>query len=592
MNNGKLLVSIKEVNENDKTINSPYNVFRKKGPQAKNARDLKGTKVFYDGTLYCIKGKDNKKACLRVLDKAGAIGNTNNVFYNKCGNSFNYQTCYFDDKEKAEAFLANCDARKITSGAKVEEITHLQNERSFFKAGTICGDCLIQAYKLNEDKVKVAIVTNDFLDLSSASSMFNIDPNILSKSENLKSFINLIDCYLSGFPIPVDHEQIINILEKTPISILYRFLRMQLLVKFDDSGIPSKGKKVDSSRLSILLNKLKELKKSFPMSSNFDATFFSPLETIILCLMGEGEQADKIEKMGDIESIVFCDRNAKIIDNGGRELAREIVDLIKHPFMKILGTYNHKKKLITIYLRNIDDDNDIAYVFIHEFFHAIHYLLRDLKDPKHSSFIKDENKIDIVLESFASYFEYCVAEAFENFKYIDKLKLLLKRNPLPYYPYSGIKYIKFDEFKKILGTSLLSADCAYDMFIPKYINPKQDVRIKIAVPKTITRKIISFGNKSLSDKIVLIFATLLLSGNLEFYQLRQLCEVDFCQTNFGRNNYPIFLSRKAYLSLSELEQNLYSSKEYRGYRIYTKWSKKEANKVFDYLEMIVKKLER
>ena len=70
------------------------------------------------------------------------------------------------------------------------------------------------------------------------------------------------------------------------------------------------------------------------------------------------------------------------------------------------------------------------------------------------------------------------------------------------------------------------------MFIPKYINPKQDVRIKIAVPKTITRKIISFGNKSLSDKIVLIFATLLLSGNLEFYQLRQLCEVDFLSNKF------------------------------------------------------------
>ena len=891
------------IDENISFINTRFNKFRLEGPQSKNARDLKSNKFYYADqvTLYCISGNNNYMACLRVLDKGGAIGQTNNVFYKTCSNSHNYQSCYFDDFKKAEVFLANCVAHGITSCAKVEKVIRLQNERSFFKVGTICGDCLIQAYKLNEDEegrligqsvadkitfhnaLKIKYFFKDFGNpLIQAESIFgysansglidfisnqlfvkldnknapfegipnaedqgdqlwkrlidlgNKNPLLREKYEQtffeplriiLCSFIGegeqarnieklgniekiifsdrntqildnggreiaqdilnllkhpyfkitgtydhdkkLITIYLKNIrekenviyaliheffhaihffyrdikdpsnnnfvrnqckikivveslaafyekefaknngntdyqyqledtweriPLPyfsysgakyikdfnafrdivnvsllsadkaydmfipkyidfrldfginaltnnsiahhsttsifhIDfnkinipsflpfpflimvvggylyalkkHQEldyledgdalslIFYIIKQIPFSILNDFFESQLLVEFDDINTPHKGIKVDNLQLNVLLNKLKELQKSFTMSLDFNETFFLPLETIVLCLMGEGQQADKIEKMGDIKSIIFSDRNAKILDNGGRELAREIVDLIEHPFMKTLGAYNHKSKLITIYIKNIDDKRDVAFVFAHEIFHAVHYLLRDLKDSKHSSFIKDESKIDIVLESLASYFEKYYADQILGGNYYgDKLLWQWERHPLPYYPYSGAKYIKdFDEFKKIVDASLLSADAAYDMFIPKYINPKHDTGIKTKNPRSMPMTNSSIDFKNINERIVLIFATLLLCGNLKNTQIRNLQDLEFCKTKFGLDKYPVLIKRDIYFSLSE--QSHYTSKEFLGYRIYTNWNKDALDKVFDYLKTIV-----
>ena len=134
--------------------------YKSTGPQSSKIRDLQGTpgtKVYANGPLvYKIVGtnassKNTPSVFVRPISASGATGSTNKIFVNS-GNGYTDCTCWFDDPNEANDFLAkvlsNCTIQAGISNLHVAKAKADQN--GYFMIGTEYGVCAIQASKLNE----------------------------------------------------------------------------------------------------------------------------------------------------------------------------------------------------------------------------------------------------------------------------------------------------------------------------------------------------------------------------------------------------------------------------------------------------------
>lgn len=144
----------------------PKNNYKQTGPQSGNVRALIGTpnnKVYADGPIsYRIEGDKLQSNVPRVfikpLSASGAIGNTNKIFISS-GNGYTDCTCYFDDLNDAQNFLARIlpDVQKLIQDKRaIAGITNLHvakvksDPNGYFLVDTEYGPCAISAKTLNE----------------------------------------------------------------------------------------------------------------------------------------------------------------------------------------------------------------------------------------------------------------------------------------------------------------------------------------------------------------------------------------------------------------------------------------------------------
>lgn len=138
----------------------PANPYKSSGPQSGNARDLKGQpnqKVYANTNVsFCIMADNAKSASpayalVKPLSKQGDNGNGTNRVFVSSSHGYADCTCYFDDINDANAFLAKCVAKNWGSDISNLRIVKKASERNgYFLVGTEFGDCAISAKRMNE----------------------------------------------------------------------------------------------------------------------------------------------------------------------------------------------------------------------------------------------------------------------------------------------------------------------------------------------------------------------------------------------------------------------------------------------------------
>ena len=140
--------------------------------------------------------------------------------------------------------------------------------------------------------------------------------------------------------------------------------------------------------------------------------------------------------------------------------------------MPVLGEYINEDKKIILYTINIEKAADkcgnipsreFEKVFIHELFHAYHYL-----DDKEELLKRRDYTASVVKESLASAFEwfYCVEN---KIKGADELKSSWDKHSVVFYPYSGAKNLlsettkRFASWEHPLDTTEFRAIFAYSL---------------------------------------------------------------------------------------------------------------------------------
>lgn len=148
----------------------PQNDYKSSGAQSGNVRDLQdlnggpgipGQKVTAAGKyIFRIIGdnpqsKNVPNVFIKPLSASGATGNTNKVFFSS-GNGYTDCTCYFDDENDAQAFLAKIVAagRIPTNISNPRVVKRNADSNGYFLAGTEFGTCAISAKTLNETLVE------------------------------------------------------------------------------------------------------------------------------------------------------------------------------------------------------------------------------------------------------------------------------------------------------------------------------------------------------------------------------------------------------------------------------------------------------
>lgn len=138
----------------------PANPYKSSGPQSSKARDLKGNpgdKVYANTKVsFCIVADNAKSASpayalVKPLNKQGDNGNGTNKVFVSSSHGYADCTCYFDDINDANAFLAQCNAKNWgpdISNLRVMKRTSESN--GYFIVGTEFGDCAISAKRMNE----------------------------------------------------------------------------------------------------------------------------------------------------------------------------------------------------------------------------------------------------------------------------------------------------------------------------------------------------------------------------------------------------------------------------------------------------------
>ena len=145
--------------------------------------------------------------------------------------------------------------------------------------------------------------------------------------------------------------------------------------------------------------------------------------------------------------------------------------LSAHSEYYINGHYNHSKKEITIFTKNINNDfPSYVFVFAHEFFHAIHlFLLRKCNNEKLNHYYHC-----VVLESLATAFqmEYINFRVPNDYLASSKFKQISEISPI-FFPYSGAKYLYENSPSKFNLNKFL------DVFNVSFYNFKNALRILI-----------------------------------------------------------------------------------------------------------------
>ncbi len=139
---------------------APANPYKSSGPQSGNARDLKGKpnqKVYANTNVsFCIMADNAKSsspayALVKPLSKQGDNGSGTNRVFVSSSHGYADCTCYFDDINDANAFLAKCMAKNWGSDISNLRIVKKASERNgYFLVGTEFGTCAISAKRMNE----------------------------------------------------------------------------------------------------------------------------------------------------------------------------------------------------------------------------------------------------------------------------------------------------------------------------------------------------------------------------------------------------------------------------------------------------------
>ncbi len=138
----------------------PANPYKSSGPQSGKARDLKvqpGQKVYANTSVsFCIVADNAKSASpayahVKPLNKQGDNGSGTNKVFVSSSHGYADCTCFFDDPNDANAFLAQCNAKSWgpdISNLRVRKVASEKN--GYFIVGTEFGDCAISAKRMNE----------------------------------------------------------------------------------------------------------------------------------------------------------------------------------------------------------------------------------------------------------------------------------------------------------------------------------------------------------------------------------------------------------------------------------------------------------
>jgi hypothetical protein len=144
----------------------PQNGYKSSGAQSGNVRDLRdlnggpgtpGQKLVAGGkSIFRIIGdnpqsKNVPNVFIKPLSASGRTGNTNKVFFSS-GNGYTDCTCYFDNENDAQDFLAKMIAagRIPANISNPRVVKRSADPNGYFLAGTEFGICAISAKTLNE----------------------------------------------------------------------------------------------------------------------------------------------------------------------------------------------------------------------------------------------------------------------------------------------------------------------------------------------------------------------------------------------------------------------------------------------------------
>lgn len=138
----------------------PANPYKSSGPQSGKARDLKGNpgdKVYANTKVsFCIVADNAKSASpayalVKPLNKQGDDGNGTNKVFVSSSHGYADCTCYFDDINDANAFLAQCNAKNWGPDiSNLRVMKRASESNGYFIVGTEFGDCAISAKRMNE----------------------------------------------------------------------------------------------------------------------------------------------------------------------------------------------------------------------------------------------------------------------------------------------------------------------------------------------------------------------------------------------------------------------------------------------------------
>ena len=138
---------------------APANPYKSLGPQSGNIRDLKGKpgqKVQANTRVsFCIVADNAKSASpayalIKPLTKGADVNGTNKVFVSS-SHGYTDCTCYFDDVNDADKFLAQCQARNWGANiSNLRVVKKASESNGYFLVGTEFGVCAISAKRMNE----------------------------------------------------------------------------------------------------------------------------------------------------------------------------------------------------------------------------------------------------------------------------------------------------------------------------------------------------------------------------------------------------------------------------------------------------------
>lgn len=227
--------------------------------------------------------------------------------------------------------------------------------------------------------------------------------------------------------------------------------------------------------------------------------------------------------------------------------------------MPVLGEYINSKKLIILYVPNIEkaalahgniSSREFEKVFIHELFHAYHYA-----DDSDELVERYDYTTKVVKESLASAFEwfYCI----EN-KIIgdDELKNSWYKYSVLYYPYSGARHLLFEigrftgkytldskKFFKIFDLSLTDMDGALRVLLPYDFYRIKNLICSLTKPTTAPNASITFHEfkKLYSGKTVGAIAKEEIPPIVKKkpFLVSLLLDRGYCKTTFDFDSYTI-----------------------------------------------------
>ncbi len=185
------------------------------------------------------------------------------------------------------------------------------------------------------------------------------------------------------------------------------------------------------------------------------------------CLCLEGDKERLVMSLADILTpMVGMPRNETEAEL--RRLLPEGTFFKKDNAVYILGEYIDSERRIVLYNKAIERtkgekktlEQSYEEVFIHEFFHGLHYVLSG-----HSEEMSERNDYTakVVKESLAAWFEayYC-----EDNEIPTDIRLDWRDHPISSYPYSGARYIvDYLDFYKIMKLSFTDMDGALRMLL-------------------------------------------------------------------------------------------------------------------------------